>query len=236
LPLLPLLGMYTRLTGSALNGSAFCCTLSASLVGLRGEHHLAVHARRQATGVALGHPPHAHQRVGARAQHELCRLRTFFRSPACDAVGFPRASHPADHEPTTHVEVGTGHRARTWNYALNITSVDPPIGSSLNNVRPRVARRARGVSPVRRGPHVAAASVTSVPACPQGLFLPIFDELSDSATVASLSAEAEEVGWHGVFACRTTCAGGSRLSTWPTRGSRSRQSPSVVTASGSGRW
>src|SRR5918992_2122580 len=44
---------------------------------------------------------------------------------------FPRASHPADQEPTTHVEVGTGHRARTWNYALNITSVDPPIGSSL---------------------------------------------------------------------------------------------------------
>jgi hypothetical protein len=44
---------------------------------------------------------------------------------------FPRAPHPADQEPTTHVEVGTGHRARTWNYALNITSVDPPIGSSL---------------------------------------------------------------------------------------------------------
>ena len=44
---------------------------------------------------------------------------------------FPRASHPADQEPTTHAEVGTGQRARTWNYALNITSVDPPIGSSL---------------------------------------------------------------------------------------------------------
>jgi alkanesulfonate monooxygenase SsuD/methylene tetrahydromethanopterin reductase-like flavin-dependent oxidoreductase (luciferase family) len=32
-----------------------------------------------------------------------------------------------------------------------------------------------------------------------GLFLPIFDELSDPATVARLSAEAEEAGWHGVF-------------------------------------
>ena len=40
---------------------------------------------------------------------------------------FPRASHPADQEPTTHAEVGTGHRARTWNYTLNITSGDPPI-------------------------------------------------------------------------------------------------------------
>jgi hypothetical protein len=39
---------------------------------------------------------------------------------------FPRASHPADQEPTTHVEAGTGHRARAWNYALNITPVDPP--------------------------------------------------------------------------------------------------------------
>ncbi len=28
----------------------------------------------------------------------------------------PRASHPADQEPTTHARVGTGHRARTWNY------------------------------------------------------------------------------------------------------------------------
>ena len=40
---------------------------------------------------------------------------------------FPRASHPADQEPTTHVELVTGHGARARNYALNITSVDPPI-------------------------------------------------------------------------------------------------------------
>jgi alkanesulfonate monooxygenase SsuD/methylene tetrahydromethanopterin reductase-like flavin-dependent oxidoreductase (luciferase family) len=32
-----------------------------------------------------------------------------------------------------------------------------------------------------------------------GLFLPIFDELADPATVARLAAEAEEAGWHGVF-------------------------------------
>jgi hypothetical protein len=44
----------------------------------------------------------------------------------------PRASHPADQEPTTHAEVGTGHRARTWNYTLNVTSVDLQSGSSLN--------------------------------------------------------------------------------------------------------
>ena len=63
--------------------------------------------------------------------------RPVFPSPAAARMeraatsAFPRASHPADQEPTTHVEVGTGQRARTWNYSLNITSVDPPIGSSL---------------------------------------------------------------------------------------------------------
>ena len=31
------------------------------------------------------------------------------------------------------------------------------------------------------------------------LFVPIFDELADPASVARLSAEAEEAGWHGVF-------------------------------------
>jgi site-specific DNA recombinase len=39
--------------------------VSQSCFGLRGEHNLVVHACRQTTGVALGHPPHAHQRVGA---------------------------------------------------------------------------------------------------------------------------------------------------------------------------
>jgi hypothetical protein len=63
--------------------------------------------------------------------------RPIFPSPAAArmeraaAPAFPRASHPADQEPTTHAEVGTGQRARTWNYSLNITSVEPPIGSSL---------------------------------------------------------------------------------------------------------
>jgi len=32
-----------------------------------------------------------------------------------------------------------------------------------------------------------------------GLFLPLFDSLSDPAVAARLSAEADEAGWHGVF-------------------------------------
>ncbi|HEY7484129.1 MAG TPA: LLM class flavin-dependent oxidoreductase [Streptosporangiaceae bacterium] len=33
-----------------------------------------------------------------------------------------------------------------------------------------------------------------------GLFLPLFDELADPLTVARLAGEAEQAGWHGVFA------------------------------------
>ena len=48
------------------------------------------------------------------------------------AVGhMPRASHPADQEPTTHPEEGIDHRARTWNdRSLHI--VDLQSSSSLN--------------------------------------------------------------------------------------------------------
>ncbi len=39
---------------------------------------------------------------------------------------------PPTRSRTTHAEVGTGHRARAWNYTLNFTSVDLQSGSSLN--------------------------------------------------------------------------------------------------------
>ena len=90
-----------------------------------------------------GHRGSLDLRCRALSSPSPCRFiptlstRPVFPSPAAArmeraaASAFPRASHPADQEPTTHVEVGTGQRARTWNYSLNITSVDPPIGSSL---------------------------------------------------------------------------------------------------------
>ena len=58
--------MYTRLTGWA--ETVWPCWLHpvGQLGLLRGAHHdLAVDARRLAASVELGHPPHAHQRVGA---------------------------------------------------------------------------------------------------------------------------------------------------------------------------
>jgi len=43
----------------------------------------------------------------------------------------PGLRTPPTKSRTTHAEVGTGQQARTRNYTLNITSADPPIGSSL---------------------------------------------------------------------------------------------------------
>jgi SAM-dependent methyltransferase len=45
---------------------------------------------------------------------------------------FPRASHPADQEPTTHAEVGTGHQSTDLELlAQHLHRADPPVGSSL---------------------------------------------------------------------------------------------------------
>jgi len=77
------------------------------------------------------HPAPASHRAGlclTRHQRGFTQFtRPVFPSPAAArmeraaASAFPRASHPADQEPATHARVGTGQRARTWNYTLNIT-------------------------------------------------------------------------------------------------------------------
>ena len=68
----PGFGMYTRLTGMRLERLGVLLHPVDQLhLGLRGQHDLAVHACRQTTGVALRHPPHADQRVRARAEHQL---------------------------------------------------------------------------------------------------------------------------------------------------------------------
>jgi hypothetical protein len=42
----------------------------------------------------------------------------------------PRAPDPAGSSPTTHVRVGTGDRARAWNYALDISRTSNPLAHS----------------------------------------------------------------------------------------------------------
>jgi hypothetical protein len=69
-----------------------------------------------------------------RHQHKLLFTRPAFPSPVTpsrdgDPWAFPRASHPTDREPATHVAVGTGLEHRPG--ATSSTSVEPPSSYSL---------------------------------------------------------------------------------------------------------
>ena len=87
LVLLPLFGMYTRLTGRALNGSVFWCTRSASLAlacGVSTTSPSTPAVRRPALRSVTRRTLTS---VLARDRSiNFCRLRTLARSPAFDAV------------------------------------------------------------------------------------------------------------------------------------------------------
>ena len=86
-PVLPCFGIYTRLTGQALNGSVLCCTRrpgqswpSGSAPPRPSTPAVLRPALRSVTRRTL-------KSVLARERSiNFCRLRTRFRSPACDAV------------------------------------------------------------------------------------------------------------------------------------------------------
>jgi hypothetical protein len=80
----------------------------------------------QATHQA-GLPITRHQRRFTQFTRPVCPSPVTRRMERHGPWAFPRASHPTSQRPVTHVGAGPGHRARAWNYALNITSVDPPI-------------------------------------------------------------------------------------------------------------
>ena len=61
---------------------------------LRGDRDLTVHACRQAPSVALRHPPHAHQRVRARPEHQL--LQT---ADPCEVPRLRRREDPLPQAP-----------------------------------------------------------------------------------------------------------------------------------------
>ena len=83
----PCLGMYTRLTGSALNGSAFWCTLSASFALASGVSTTSPSTPAVMRPALRSVTRRTLKSVFARDRSiNFCRLRTFFRSPAFDAV------------------------------------------------------------------------------------------------------------------------------------------------------
>jgi hypothetical protein len=87
LPLLPLLGMYTRLAGRALNGSAPCCTLSASFILASGVSTTSPSTPAVRRPALRSVTRRTLTSVFARERSiNFCRLRTRARSPAFDAV------------------------------------------------------------------------------------------------------------------------------------------------------
>lgn len=73
---------------------------------------------------------------------------------------FPRAPHPADQEPATHVAVGTG-RAQTCSYVLDISRTSST--KLTHYVRPRVATPSMSAPPART---TSSASSAARPAAP----------------------------------------------------------------------
>lgn len=76
---------------------------------------------------STGLPITRHQRRFTQFTRPVCPSPVTHRMERQSPWAFPRASHPADQKPETHVGAGPGHRARTWNYALDVTSDDPPV-------------------------------------------------------------------------------------------------------------
>jgi len=67
-----------------------------------------------------------------------------------------------------------------------------------------------------------------------GLWLPLFGELAEQRAVMQVAAEAEEAGWHGVFAWDQLCWRAPVMHVGDP-GSRSLPSPPPPSACGSGR-
>ena len=91
-----------------------------------------------ASPCTLPHFPSAGVRI-TRHQRGFKRFtRPVFPSPVAArmeraALGlYPGLRTPPTRIRTTHAGEGTGHRARTWDYTLNITSVDLQSGSPLD--------------------------------------------------------------------------------------------------------
>ena len=79
--------MYTRLTGQGPHASVSRCSQAAiSAFSHPRKHDPAVDPGRLAASVALGHPPHAHQRVRRGNQHQFLQIADPPSPPPCVAV------------------------------------------------------------------------------------------------------------------------------------------------------
>ena len=83
-------------------------------LGLGGQHDFAVHARRQTTGVALRHPPHADQRVRARAEHQLLQVADPLQVPRLRCREDPLTQPPYARLASTPVDLAPAEVRVLW--------------------------------------------------------------------------------------------------------------------------
>ena len=140
----------------------------------------------------------------------------------------PRASHPADQEPTTHAEEGTGHRARTWNHTLNShLSISNPVVHSMRAT-------SRRTSPLHSSARVSDGRLHSWPsdrATPVPASTPTSPLRSRGSTPAR--DESSRAGSRSGRASRRMRGRGSagRIWTLPTYGRRDRSASEQPTGS-----
>ena len=171
--------MYTRLTGQALNGSVTRCTRShQDHLGLRGEHHLPVHARRLASSIALRHPPHTQERVSARTKHQLlqvtdplqvprptCREDPLAQTPYALLTGTPINSVPVE-----NLVLWSVHPAYAWRPTCPSVPVPSSSSSSQAHLTASAPFQVRALCPVS-GQLCGTTSWRGQPSCP-GFLLP----------------------------------------------------------------
>src|SRR5664279_185779 len=136
-PVLPLFGMYTRLTGRACHGSVLCCTQSTSSTLAAGSNTtfpstpaVLRPALRSVTRRTL-------RSVLARDRSiNFCKLRTLLRSPACDAVKIRcrkrRTSSPAVRQSIASQSRRSSSGPFTTTAAPGNTAVRPVMASNLS--------------------------------------------------------------------------------------------------------
>lgn len=101
-------------------------------LGLGKQHDLPVDARRVAASVDLRHPPHADQRVGARAEHQLLQIADLFQVPRlrCREDTLPQTPYgllrlpPIDRRPVRDLAVRSVHHNTARMMASTACTVD----------------------------------------------------------------------------------------------------------------
>ena len=146
-------------------------------LGRRGHHHRPVDARRLAASIELGHPPHAHQRVGAGPEHQLLQVADPFEVPRLRRREDPLPQTPygllgcppAHSVPARRTVLRSVHHHRGVQLAHRFRC---PCSSSLSRAHLTASAPFRARAPARYPASYPGRPAEGQPSCPG--FLPPF--------------------------------------------------------------